>query len=377
MANIFDYLTWRGDLTLAQSEFNEIDNLILARFSYFPFDHILNKDEIITMKEAQKRWERLELEKENILQKEDIDLFPQMAKRVRFSDMKMTKYVNKINLEEEKQFGAITILMPDDTIYVSFRGTDNTLVGWKEDFNMSFREKVPSQLEAVSYLNEIACQYPNPLRVGGHSKGGNMAVYASSFCKESFKERIINVYNNDGPGFHEAIIENPKYQRMLEKVHTYVPQTSIIGRLLYHEENYTVIQSTQKGVMQHDLYTWQLEGKEFIHLKEVDKGSKFMDKAIKQWLDEVSKEQREAFINQIFEILQVTEADTLTKMRENWLKNAKVLMETYKNMDEETKKMMTQTIEALFIIIKNNMMEKLKPTDKRKKINKKEGEKII
>ena len=130
----------------------------------------------------------------------------------------------------------------------------------------------------------------------------------------------------------------------------------------------------QKGVMQHDLYTWQLEGKEFIHLKEVDKGSKFMDKAIKQWLDEVSKEQREAFINQIFEILQVTEADTLTKMRENWLKNAKVLMETYKNMDEETKKMMTQTIEALFIIIKNNMMEKLKPTDKRKKINKKEGE---
>ena len=329
------------------------------------------------MKEAQKRWARLELEKENILQKEDIDLFPQMAKSVRFSDMKMTKYVNKINLEEEKQFGAITILMPDDTIYVSFRGTDNTLVGWKEDFNMSFASHLPSQKDSIMYLNDIASKYEGDIIVGGHSKGGNMAVYASSFCKESFKERIINVYNNDGPGFHEAIIENPKYQRMLEKVHTYVPQTSIIGRLLYHEENYTVIQSTQKGVMQHDLYTWQLEGKEFIHLKEVDKGSKFMDKAIKQWLDEVSKEQREAFINQIFEILQVTEADTLTKMRENWLKNAKVLMETYKNMDEETKKMMTQTIEALFIIIKNNMMEKLKPTDKRKKINKKEGEKII
>lgn len=281
--------------------------------------------------------------------------------------MQITKYVNKINLEEEKQFGAITILMPDDTIYVSFRGTDNTLVGWKEDFNMSFREKVPSQMDAVSYLNEIARIYQNPLRIGGHSKGGNMAVYAASFCKESFKERIIKVYNNDGPGFHEVIVENPKYQKTLEKVHTFVPQTSIIGRLLYHEENYTVVQSTQKGVMQHDLYTWQLQGKEFIHLEEVDKESKFMDKTIKQWLDEVSKEQRGAFINQVFEILQATEADTLTQMRKNWLKNAKIFMATYKNMDEETKNMMTKTMEALFVIIKNNMIEKLKPTERKRR----------
>lgn len=364
MANIFDYLMWRGDLTLKQSEFNEIDNLILARFSYFPFDHILESNETITIGEAGKRWANLDVLKENILQKEDTELFPQMAKSKRFSEMKITQYVNKVSLEEEKQFAAITILMPDDTIYVSFRGTDNTLVGWKEDLNMSFREKVPSQLDAVTYLNEIASLYPNILRIGGHSKGGNMAVYAASFCKEGIKTRIIEVYNNDGPGFHEAIIAKPKYQRTLEKVHTFVPQTSIIGRLLYHEENYTVIQSTQKGVMQHDLYTWQLLGNEFIHLEEVDKESKFMDKAIKQWLDEVPKEQREAFINQVFEILQVTQADTLVQMKENWLKNAKILLATYKNMDDETKKMMTKTMEALFSIIKNNVIQKLKPSEK-------------
>lgn len=364
MANIFDYLMWRGDLTLKQSEFNEIDNLILARFSYFPFDHVLENDETITIGEAGKRWANLDVSKENILQKEDMDLFPQMAKSKRFSEMKITKYVNKVSLEEEKQFSSITILMPDDTIYVSFRGTDNTLVGWKEDFNMSFREKVPSQLEAVEYLNEIANLYPNVLRMGGHSKGGNMAVYAASFCKEEIKPRIRNVYNNDGPGFHETIIAKPKYQRMLEKVHTYVPQTSIIGRLLYHEENYTVIQSTQKGVMQHDVYTWQLQGKEFIHLDEVNGESNFMDQTIKGWLNEISKEQREAFINQVFEILQATEADTLAKMKENWLKNAKILLATYKNMDDETKKMMTKTMEELFSIIKNNVIQKLKPSEK-------------
>ena len=184
--------------------------------------------------------------KEKILQKEDIDLFPAMAKSNRFSQMKITGYINKIDQEEEKQFSAITIFIPDGTMYISFRGTDNTLIGWKEDFNMSFQEKVPSQLDAIKYVKQIANQYENPIRIGGHSKGGNIAVYAASFSPKEIQNRIKNVYNNDGPGFHENIIIKPSYQKMLSKVHTFVPQTSIIGRLLYHEENYTVVQSTQK-----------------------------------------------------------------------------------------------------------------------------------
>lgn len=160
--------------------------------------------------------------------------------------MQITNYINKIDSESEKQFSAITILMPDDTIYISFRGTDNTLIGWKEDFNMTFQTKVPSQLDAVQYVKQIAKKYKNLIRIGGHSKGGNLAVYAASFCSKTIQERIINVYNNDGPGFHEDVINNIEYKKMLPKVHTYVPQSSIIGRLLYHEENYTVVQSTRK-----------------------------------------------------------------------------------------------------------------------------------
>lgn len=366
MANIFDYIIWRGDLSVKEDEFNEIDNLILARFSYFPFEHVLKQNETITIGEAGKRFEKLDIQKERILQKEDITLFPALAKSNRFSQMKITNYINKIDLEEEKQFSAITILMPDDTIYISFRGTDNTLIGWKEDFNMSFRENVPSQFDAVKYLEEVAANYPNLLRIGGHSKGGNLAVFAASFCPINIQDRIINVYNNDGPGFHQEIIANENYQRILPKVHTYVPQTSIIGRLLYHEENYTVVQSTQSGVMQHDLYTWQLEGKEFIHLDEVDNGSRFIDKTIKGWLSGISQKQREEFINNVFEILQATDADTLTQIKEKWMKNAKILISTYKSMDEESKKMMIQTIEELFVIVKNNVMEKFKASEKKK-----------
>lgn len=367
MANVLDYLIWRGDLDFSQSEFNEIDNLILSRFSYFPFDNILKPNEIITIKEAWERFEKLDLKNEKILQKEDIDLFPALARSNRFSRIQITNYINKIDLEEEKQFSAITILLPDDTIYISFRGTDNTLIGWKEDFNMSFQEKVPSQLEAVRYVEEIGNKYSNLLRIGGHSKGGNIAVYAASFCSNEIQDRIINVYNNDGPGFHKSIIKSSDYQRIISRVHTFVPQTSIIGRLLYHEEKYTVVKSAQSGAMQHDVYSWQLQGKEFIHLDEVDNGSLFIDKTIKKWLEEVSPEQRGEFINNVFEILQATDADTVEQIKEKWMKNAKIVIATYKSMDEESKKIMIQTIEELFVIVKNNVKEKFRLPEKKQK----------
>ena len=176
MANIFDYIEWRGDLSLSQDKFNEIDNLILARFSYFPFDEIIKENEVITIKELSERFLKKDTSTIPILWEDDVNLFPAMGNSTRFGEMKVTKYVNKISVEQEKQFSAITILMPDDTIYVSYRGTDNTVVGWKEDLNMTFKGHIPSQIDAVNYLEEIAKEYPNKLRIGGHSKCGNLAV---------------------------------------------------------------------------------------------------------------------------------------------------------------------------------------------------------
>ncbi len=199
MPNIFDYMKWR-DLPLKKVEFNEIDNLILSRVSYFPFDELIKDEEKITLKEAYDRYKKINKKKEiTFLQKEDKDLFKILANSVRFSDIFISDYVNKINIEEEKQFSAITIFLQDDNIYVSYRGTDNTVIGWKEDLNMSFSNLVRSQVEAVNYLDNIAKKYKNKIIVGGHSKGGNLAIYASVFCKDKYKKRIIKVYNNDGP----------------------------------------------------------------------------------------------------------------------------------------------------------------------------------
>lgn len=357
MANIFDYIKWRGDLTLKQSEFNEIDNLILSRFVYFPFDDIMQENEIVSIRELGERFEKATIDEVQILQKEDVDFFPLMAKTTRFGMMRATKYVNKIDTAEEKQFSAITILLPDDTIYVAYRGTDNTIVGWKEDFNLSFKSHVASQLDSVKYLENISQYYSNPIRVGGHSKGGNLAVYASVFVNKDIKDRIINVYNNDGPGFDDEIVALEQYKQIIKKVHTYIPQESIFGRLLNHKEKYTIIESTQKGVMQHDLYTWQLLGSEFIHLKEVTDGSKFVDKTLKDWLIQTDTKQREQLVDLVFQIINTTEAETLIDIKNKWLSNAKIIMKSYKNIDSESKQMVLKTLTSLFKIAKDNLLE--------------------
>ncbi len=360
MANVCDYVRWRGDLTLEQSEFNEIDNLILARFSYFPFDKIIEENEIVTIKELSKRFSEQDVTKLPILWKDDVELFPLMGDSKRFGGMLATKYINKIDAEQEKQFSAITVLMPNDTIYVSYRGTDNTIVGWKEDFNMSFKSHIASQISAKQYLEEIAKEYPSSkIIIGGHSKGGNIAVYAATFASKEVKDRIINVYNNDGPGFCEDVIETAEYQEILPRVHTYIPQSSIIGRLMNHKEKYTIVESVQKGIMQHDLYSWQVLGKEFVTLKKLTNESELIDKTIKEWLENVEPEKREQVIDAVFEILNTTEAQTMKELKANWFANAKTILGTYKNIDSDTKEMVWQTVNELLKVAKNNIFEEL------------------
>ena len=358
MANVCDYVKWRGDITLEQSKFNEIDNLILSRFSYFPFDKIIEENEIVTIKELSRRFQKQDVTKLPILWKDDVDLFPLIGESKRFGELLATKYINKIDPEQEKQFAAITVLMPDDTIFISYRGTDNTIVGWKEDLNMSFKSHIASQLSAKKYLEMIAKEYPDKkIRIGGHSKGGNIAVYAATFVSQEIKDRIINVYNNDGPGFCDDVIETPEYHEMIKKVHTYIPQSSVIGRLMNHREKYTVVESVQKGIMQHDLYSWQVLGTKFITLEEVTNGSEFVDKTIKEWLENVEPEKREQVIDVVFDILNATDAQTMKEIKNNWFTSARTMMASYKNIDNETKDMIWKAVGELLKSAKNNIFE--------------------
>ena len=360
MSNIIDYLKWRGDLTFEIKPINEIDNVILARFSYLPFQDIYleSKESIKSIAEKMKI-----IPKSNFVWPEDKEFIEELAKTRRFKNLIVSDYVQKLDLNTETQFGAITIWLPNNEKYISFEGTDMTIVGWKEDFNMSFMTNVPSQLEAVKYLETIADKYTSNFRLGGHSKGGNLAVYSAIFCKDEIKERIIDILNADGPGFNKEIVDNPKYKKIVNKINTYVPQSSIIGRLLEHEEEYKIVESTQKGIMQHDIYSWQVEATELIKISELTNESQMVNKIVRDWLKNTTQEQRKNFINTIYEIIGKTEAKTIMDFSSQRLKNIRKIVETYKTMNEEEKAQMEQMIKlALTSIVTCMKAEILKKT---------------
>ena len=353
MANVFDYLEWR-DLSLKNVEFNEIDGLILSCISYFPFDNLIKENEEKTLNEIYNKYIKIN-SCLKMRKKEDDEFFPKLAESKRFGNIKLTKFVSKLDEIQEKQFAVITAILPDDTIFISYRGTDDTIIALKEDLNMSYSEIIPAQTDAVDYLERVASKYRKmKIRLGGHSKGGNLAVYAAAFCKREIQDRIINVYNNDGPGFCDKVVESENYNNILNRVNTFVPQSSIIGRLLNHSEKITTIKSVEMGIMQHNIYTWQLLGDKFIK-DELTNSSEFVDKTITDWLKAVDVNQRKKFIDTLFEILNATGAKTIADIETNKFETAKIILKTYKNIDEESKEILNKTLNVLFSVAKSNV----------------------
>lgn len=355
MSNINDYLKWRGDLSFKADPLNEVDNMILSRFSYLPFNKIDMKDEE-TIQSIVEKLKPFKVEDFNI--KGDKPLVDNLYNCVRFKDLKVTDYVENTDLKLEEQFAAITIHLNDDEMYISFCGTDNSIVGWKEDFNLSFMQNIPAQLAGVKYLKEISKKYDKKMYIGGHSKGGNVAVYAAVFAGPTVQDKIINVTNHDGPGFDDTIIGKKEYKRILDKLYTYIPQSSVIGRLLEHEEKYKVVKSVEKGIMQHDIYSWQVLGTKIVQMKEVTNGSEFINKTIRTWLKETSPEQRKNVIDILYNVVGSTNVMTMREISAARMKTVAKMYKSYRNLDEKDRKMVNEVFSCLGTAAKQNLKGK-------------------
>ena len=369
MPNILDYIAWRGDLTLEAAPFNDVDNLILSRLSFIPFEGVVPRlfDQSISLVKAAKLIKAAKNPAPDFIMREDPNLLHAAANCKRFGDMQLSGFINHIDTTAQKQFAAVVFQLQDDSIYIAFRGTDKTLVGWKEDFNMSFMTSVPAQEHALGYLENAAAFFPNKMHIGGHSKGGNLAVYSSAFCSQNVQDRIIKVYNNDGPGFHNEVISQPGYARIRDRTNTFVPQTSVVGMLLEHEEKYTIIHSTEIGLMQHDLYSWEVMRDHFICLDNVSSSSKFIDQTLKTWVTQMTPDERGDFIDALYSIIATTEAKTFSDLTGQWHKNALLILKSIMNMNENMRNAIARALLLLFksgsnhlAIFKHALLDKLK-----------------
>lgn len=409
MPNIFDYLVWRGDLSFEQSRFNAVDGLILSLLSYIDFEGIVPEEfgqSAITIADASQAFFASGADQRMIASRlysveNYVKLFGKLAETERFKPLRLAGYVSSIDSDEQKQFAAVTILgpelisdqetgdqpveeksgnplrklfrtlfgkssaktpsiessktLPESLIFVSYRGTDDTLVGWKEDFNMSFLFAVPSQLSAVDYLEKVAEHYSGQLLLGGHSKGGNLAAYAASFCQEAVQERIDQIFNFDGPGFESGTLSSSGYLNVLKRIHKYLPQFSIVGMMMGHDDPYAVVHSTQNGFNQHNAFSWEVTHDDFVCLDNVTEGSQFIDRTLTDWLKSLDDSQRKKFIDTFYEVLVATKAETIAELTKDWPKNTRIMLKTLHDIDPETRKLVQRALHMFLKAAKTNM----------------------
>ena len=352
---VADYLTWRGDIPFSVDPFNEVDNLVLCIISYINFRRFpelltRNPREAVSLRDICQKLTQ-EDEQLGLSQLSYIPVAQQAAQTERFAGTRMFAFEDRS--DQETQFAAVTFLLPDKSAFVAFRGTDTSLVGWKEDFNMSYLESVPAQVRAAEYTAEIMrlCRFLK-VRIGGHSKGGNLAAWAGLHLPHKDYGRLLAVYNNDGPGFNRSMTERPEYVLLRDKMHTFIPESSIVGVLLEHCEDYTVIASTAKSIMQHEALSWCTERNRFIHLEERSTMGRRSDDVLRDWIGSMTPQERKDFTDAFFEILSMGgKARTLDDVQEMGLSGAVALVKEYAGADEKTRRILVETFKRLAVDI--------------------------
>lgn len=321
MSDLFDYLTWRGDLPFSKAvPLNEVDGMILARVAYFPFELFNWSSDYAFPDLCQKI---SELPEETLKLPGDLELRKVLSSSPRFSSCSFSDYQKNFNSKATEQFAAITIHMNEKEMCLAFCGTDATLVGWKEDLNMSFMVCVPSQGRALQYAEEMMIKYPNKkVYMVGHSKGGNLACYAAAFLPTGLAQRVLRVYSYDGPGFPDTVIQDPKMVRVRSKVQLFMPRDSIVGRIMNQIVEPVIIHSTNESIYQHDVYSWEVLGPKLVLSPDgATDFSTATGEAIKRVLSMTDPVQRKAVIDIVFDFLGSSNAHTVAEVRESMSKN--------------------------------------------------------
>lgn len=393
---MLDYLDWRGDVPFSADPFNEVDSLILSEVAYVDFAGIVPGPDdvsdqemlkikgipVISIADAVRQfWENhteAEIESSNTLYKRAPYVLDRLCSGIRFGEMYLGGYVNKISSEKNEQMSALTFFLADGSAFAAFRGTDDTLIGWKEDFTFSFMKETAGQKSSAEYLNKIFrtrgpsgdseagnARFPDfetdfPIRVGGHSKGGNFAIFAASFCAPEIRERIVDIYNNDGPGLLEEITQTKEYREILPKVHSIVPTESLFGILLDSGYYHKVTKSSGKGLWQHDALTWQIKRNHFDEDEEISEGSLVLKRILESWVYGMTPEERREIVEIIFTLLGDSGFENVSEFTAEHIKSIPELLRAYRELDTEEKLIFNETAVKLLKSGADSIAEEMK-----------------
>lgn len=353
--DILDYINWRGDIDFINSPFNEVDALILSQLMYLDFKNLVDENlkNKISLADLSQNFFNSSHNVNNlgiIINPKTRELLELCGKSKRFSQVSVSGYQESFDSAEEFQFcGAIFTIPKPKTSIIVFRGTDDTLIGWKEDLNMVYAAAVPSQILATEYVEKYINNLKGEKIICGHSKGGNLAVYAAAFCSDKSEKQIHRIYNFDGPGFNNETLDNGDFETIQNKVCTFIPQESFIGLLLEQTAKHRIVTSDEKNaLLQHDAFTWNIGPRSFITTMETKLESKIIDNTLSLWIKSISKEKRKNFVDAVYKIFTSSGSTTLTEVVHNIKENPLQTFKNLVNIDAEYRQSVSQMLKLLF-----------------------------
>ena len=375
MKNILYYLKKFGHCTFEERPFSDVDSLILSAMSYMMFDGIVpalgEEKDAVGIGRLQSEFVLNRLVVNTMDPKLNRKLWRLLAACPRFKEMRLHYLRDVTDDGIIEQFAAVTCLLPGEGLHICFRGTDLTLLGWKEDFNMSYLDEVPAQAEAVRYVNEVTALTEGKIYIGGHSKGGNLAMYAAMNCQDSARERIAGVFNHDGPGFRTDVFNTESYAKLRECVHKIIPSDDMVGMLLIHAEEVKVVKCRGLVILQHDPYNWAI-GKDgaFKSVSSKSAQSEFLGVTLSTWIESM-QENRPRFVDLLFYILGADDGVTVVDYRAKPMHNVREAKKRFRALDEDSQAFFKDCFKQLIKYGKQNLRRLKK---ERKKERGKEAE---
>lgn len=350
MKNMLDYIKEFGHVSFEERAFSEIDALVLTELEYLPLEKVVPSDEngeiFVTVKEIaeymQEHKQELFAENPMMMTEERHEVSQVIADAPRFQSLKFFGVVSVWDKDTTKQFAAVTVEVEPSVRLVVFRGTDETLIGWKEDFLMTYSPLVAAQTDAKEYLAKQASLWGGDLMISGHSKGGNLAIYAAATQTEDVQLRIVDIFCFDSPGLYRSVLETKGYQNIVPLAMRYIPQDSLVGLMLESEVPYVIVKSNATGAMQHSAMTWEIEDGQFIKMEKLTKNSQLNDQTFKKWTESVSDEELELFWNVFFELLFSVGIDTVNDLYGQFMHYVQEFLKAAGDMDEEKRELLTR-----------------------------------
>lgn len=356
MSDIFDYLHWRGDLRFAQDNFNALDALILSRLSYLPFEDVVPKSfcHSVSLSFVARAFSPLD-SRDDVLWKKDPDLLKAAAATPRFADVRLSGYLSERDYERKMQFSAVVFELNEQTRFIAFRGTDASFIGWEEDFRMFISPTLPSQQHALRYFVAAAQFSDCRFLLGGHSKGGNLALYTAINCEPSLNKRIDGIYNFDGPGFNGDVIQSAAFGEVKDRLHSFVPQSSVFGMMLEHDEDFAIVKSRSKSFMQHDIYSWEIDINDFVYLDNRTNSGYFIEHTLGDFLERLSDIEKENFTKAFFSVLESTDNTDFRKMIKSPVSGSAAMLRGLKHLDKTKRSALGRAIVQALKSAKHNL----------------------